>query len=206
MEYIRDQQRLEQYLRQEKILCRFETENLDFRLVRYQKGELLTSPFKSLPDFLFLVQGKIKIYGLREDGSSFSISQGGDHCMLGDMEFVQRNFSMFYSEAMEEVLCVSLPIEKNRATLERDCTFLNYLLQCVAEKVLMSALVSHAAQPIEERVLTYLREVRPDHTLYGINTGVMQFHCSRRQLQRVVKKLCEEGLLEKTGKGKYKLT
>ena len=98
MEYIRDQQRLEQYLRQEKILCRFETENLDFRLVRYQKGELLTSPFKSLPDFLFLVQGKIKIYGLREDGSSFSISQGGDHRQSNLMSLCQSCHTKLHRE------------------------------------------------------------------------------------------------------------
>lgn len=206
MQYIEDAARLDRYLKQEKILCLFETENLHFRLVRYQKGELLTSPFKPLHDFLFPVQGKIKIYGLREDGSSFSISLSERHCMLGDMEFARKDFPSFYSEAAGEVLCVSLPIEENRAALSRDCTFLNFLLRCISEKVWLATVVGHAAQSIEERVLTYLREIQPDHTLHGVNTGIMQLHCSRRQLQRVVKKLCEEGSLQKLRKGEYKLT
>ena len=38
-----------------------------------------------------------------------------------------------------------------------------------------------------------------------MTAGERQFRCSRRQLQRVVRKLLEQGVLEKTGRGEYRL-
>ena len=67
------------------------------------------------------------------------------------------------------------------------------------------ALIGQAAQPVEEKLVTFLREIAPDHTLHSINAGVMQLNCSRSQLQRVVRKLCALGQLKRIGKGKYRL-
>ena len=44
----------------------------------------------------------------------------------------------------------------------------------------------------------------PAFELNGIEAAVLQLRCSRRQLQRVLKKLCETGQVEKTGKGRYR--
>lgn len=205
MEIISDPPALKKMLGNGDILSHFETRPLEFRLFCYQKGELLTTPFRPLDNLLFVVRGRVKIYGLREDGGSFSISLGGRNAMLGDMEFVRKDFPAFYTEALEEVLCVALSIEGNRPALAQDSVFLWYLLECMSYKVRMFSLIGHSAQPVADKVLTFLREIQPDHTLHGISTGLMQFHCSRRQLQRVVKKLCSEGRLKKTGKGEYRL-
>ena len=69
--------------------------------------------------------------------------------------------------------------------------------------VVTYTLIGHRERSVEERVLTFLRDIQPDHTLHGINRGLMQFHCSRRQLQRVIKRLCDEGKLRKLKKGVY---
>jgi len=205
MEYIRDDQLLQRLLKQENILSHFETENLNFQLIKYGKHELLCAPGHPLTNLLFLVKGSVRVYGLREDGSSFSVSRGVGQTTLGTMEFVRHDLPVFYTDAVEEVLCVALPIGKNRPALEQDRTFLRYVLDGMANMILMFTLIGSAGQPIEEKVLTFLRDIQPDHTLHGINAGLAQFHCSRRQLQRVVKKLCEDGILEKIGKGKYRL-
>lgn len=205
MEYIRDDQLLQRLLEQESILSHFEAENLKFQLIKYEKHELLCAPGHPLTNLLFLVKGSVRVYGLREDGSSFSVSRGVEQTTLGTLEFVRHDLPVFYTDAVEEVLCVALPIEKNRPVLEQDRTFLRYVLDGMANMILMFTLIGSAGQPIEEKVLTFLRDIQPDHTLHSINAGLAQFHCSRRQLQRVVKKLCEDGVLEKIGKGKYRL-
>ena len=42
-------------------------------------------------------------------------------------------------------------------------------------------------------------------SLKSIEEATNYLHCSRRQLQRILKKLCDEGKIIKEGKGKYKI-
>ena len=97
METISDSRMLQERIKSAKIHTHFESHPQGFQLRRYQKGELLTAPFWPLGHFLFILQGRIKIYGLREDGSSFSISRGVPGAMLGDMEFYRRGFPSIYN-------------------------------------------------------------------------------------------------------------
>lgn len=205
MEFISDSHILDAVLKREGILELFETEGLRFQLVRYQKHELICAPEQPLKHLLFIVKGSVWVYGLREDGASIPISRGVNRTVLGTMEFARKDLPAFYTEVTEEVLCVALALEENRAALERDRVFMRFVLDNLAEMILTFTLIGHAEQSVEERLLTFLRDIQPDHTLHSITSGLLQFHCSRRQLQRVVKKLCQEGTLEKAGKGRYQL-
>ena len=42
-------------------------------------------------------------------------------------------------------------------------------------------------------------------SLKSIEEATNYLHCSRRQLQRILNKLCDEGKMIKEGKGKYKI-
>lgn len=205
MEYVQDEQLLRTILEQQGILDRFETAGLRFRLIRYGKHELICGPEKPLEQLLFLVKGSVWVYSLREDGSSVSISRGVGRTVLGTMEFARKGLPAFYTETREETLCAALPLEENRAALEQDRVFLRFVMGHLAEMIITSAMIGHGEQPVEERLLVFLRDIQPDHALHGISSGLMQLHCSRRQLQRVVKKLCQEGVLERFGKGSYRL-
>ena len=46
----------------------------------------------------------------------------------------------------------------------------------------------------------------PARILNGIEHAALRLQCSRRQLQRVIKSLCEQGKLVRLGKGRYKMT
>ena len=59
---------------------------------------------------------------------------------------------------------------------------------------------------LEEAFLAYLSTRCPDQTFSGVEKMAMQLHCSRRQLQRVLKKLLTEGKLVKLSKGRYRLS
>lgn len=188
-----------------QISSHFDSPGLRFRLAKYHRGELLIAPFKPMEQLLFLVQGKVNIYGLREDGSSFSVYLAGQSVLLGDVEFIRKEPLPFYTEALEDVLCVTLATDRYRVSLEHDVRFLNFLLHSVADKFHMFFQMGNPAQPVEEKLVSFLRDIQPDHTLHGMNVGVMQLHCSRSQLQRVVRKLCDEEVLRKVGKGQYQL-
>lgn len=205
MEYITDQRLLKDALENIGLSRFFDSAGLQFQLAEYHKGELLAAPFKLMDQLLFLVRGRVSIYGLREDGSSFSVYLAGHSVLLGDIEFIRKEPLPFYTEALDEVLCIALSTGLYRERLEKDVRFLNFLLRSVTDKFHAFFQLGSPAQSVEEKLVAFLKDIQPDHVLHGMNTGTMQLHCSRSQLQRVVRKLCEENVLERLGKGKYRL-
>ena len=83
--------------------------------------------------------------------------------------------------------------------------FLRFVLGQLAGKLSLSAVMTASAQTLEEKVLFFLRKVQEDHAISSVNHALQALHCSRRQLQRVLKRLCDEGLVVKVGRGCYRL-
>lgn len=205
MEYLSDPRLLEKVLAEWGVPACFASAGLQFQLAKYYKGELLAAPFKPMRQLLFLARGKVSVYGLREDGGCVSVYLAGRPVLLGDVEFIRKEPPPFYAEALEDVLCAALAMEPHREILEGDVLFLHVLLRSVAEKFNIFFQMGAPAQPVEEKLIAFLRDIQPDHTLHGMSAGAMQLRCSRSQLQKVVRKLCGAGVLEKRGKGEYRL-
>ena len=178
---------LEQYYQEQQ--KNFQQRPPALQAVEFQKGELLNSPMFPLDCFYIIVKGSVSIYDLTE----------------GDIEFSGADKQPFFTEAAESVICLAMPFRENQSTLENDPVFLRFVLGQLAQKLSLSAVMDAAAQTLEEKVLFFLRTVQPDHAITSVNHALQPLHCSRRQLQRVLKKLCEEGLLQKTGRGCYRL-
>ena len=89
--------------------------------------------------------------------------------------------------------------EDNKEKLNQDIKFLHTLLNSIASKLKQSSTNQFVYQSIEERFLYYLK-----YYCYGslksIEEATNYLHCSRRQLQRILKKLCDEGKMIKEGK------
>ncbi len=175
------------------------------RLVWFEKGELLNHPLKPLTQFLIVVEGQISIYNISDSGSLRYVSRLGRGTFLGDVEFCGVQDYLFYTQAEERVLCLAIPFAENLHTLENDPVFLRFAMRQLAQKLSQSTMMNVTTQTLEEKVLLYLEKVRPDHTLPSVNGALTVLHCSRRQLQRVLKKLCEDGTLHKSSRGRYEL-
>ena len=186
MRRIRDKKQVEYWLQKGHIRENFDTENLPSR----QGGRLA--------ELLFLIEGEVQIYGI-------PVNRHEAPALLGDAEFVMGGASSLFTEARTTVICAALPMDPYRAELDRDVKFLHLLLRSYAGKFHTMATLEASAKTIEERVLLYMRHVCPNGEIGGIETALLQLRCSRRQLQRVLKKLCEENTVEKVGKGKYRL-
>lgn len=202
MREIRDTERLKQiYKRAEHY---FQTCPAQIHLVQFEKGEFLTHPFQPLEQFLIVAEGSVTIYSLSDDGSIHYVTKAGTGTLLGDVEFCDVKNNPFYAEATERVLCLAIPFSENRTALENDPIFLRFTLQQMAQKLSLSSM-DVTSQTLEEKVLRYLEKVRHDHTIHSVNEAIISMHCSRRQMQRVLKKLCDEGKLMKNGRGSYRL-
>lgn len=205
MKEITAKKRVDKIIEESGFLRHFSSTPKELHVYQYEKGELLTAPFEPLKQLLFIVKGEIRIYGLREDGGMYSVSVGEKSTLLGDMEFSGYDVFPYYTEVIDTVLCISIPFLANRVQLEEDPVFLRYIIWQLAAKLKLSTHMELSAQTLEEKVLLYLKESVADHTIREINLTVERLHCSRRQLQRVLKKLCEEGKVVKEGKGCYRL-
>lgn len=197
---------LQAYLEQFHIGSKFTTQEMQFRLLRFGKGECLTAPDRKLEDILFLVKGSVKIYHLRSDGGVSPVASVTPGVILGDMEFATGHPTAYYSETTSEALCVGLSLSRYDNLVRNDAVFLNEMLRSVGEKLGMFSSLETASQSLEEKLLFYLKSFCPDGCLHSVNDAVMQLHCSRRQLQRVLKKLCDIGRLERQRRGTYRLS
>ena len=201
MEIIYDKEKLQYYYNGQKSY--FQQKPPTMMLVKFQRGELLSGPMHRLKQFYILVQGCVSIYDLTENGEIRYLSRSGIGTLLGDVEFSGMEQRPLYTEAAEDVLCLSLPFCDNLNVLENDPVFLRFALQQLAKKLSFSALMTVSAQTLEEKLLFYLRNIQPKQEITSVNDSLQVLQCSRRQLQRVLKKLCDEGALQKEGRGHY---
>ena len=175
---IRDKKQVEYWLQKGHIRENFDTENLPFSVCRFEKGEYLTRQGGRLAELLFLIEGEVQIYGIREDGSVTPVNRHEAPALLGDAEFVMGGASSLFTEARTTVICAALPMEPYRAELDRDVKFLHLLLRSYAGKFHTMATLEASAKTIEERVLLYMRHVCPNGEISGIETALLQLRCS----------------------------
>ena len=206
METIQQPQLLKRYLEHYNIPGRFTDPDLPYELVQYAKGEQICAPNRPMDRLLILVKGSIRLYDYEEDFSAFSIGRLEPPAMLGEVEFCGECDPFFYAEAESTALCVSLSLKKCREQLACDVRFLNAAVSELVQKLKMSAATDNSGKSLEERTLLYMQNYCDFGCLSGVNTAVARLRCSRRQLQRVLKKMCEDGVAEKCGKGFYRLT
>lgn len=206
MRKLRDSKQIHDWIEKGNVRGYFSTPDLNFLVYQYEKGEKITSPDKRLEEILFITEGTIRIYGIRDDGTVTPVNQQNAPTILGDIEFVEPGTTPFFTEAVTGVTCIALPIKPYEQQLNADIRFLHILLHSYAQKLQIFAFVDAPAGTIKERVLLYLKNICPDHELRGIEAAVLQLRCSRRQLQRALQQLCAEGKIEKVGKGRYRLS
>lgn len=205
MERLNQPAALQNALKKNGILEMFDTPNLDFRLLRFRKGEYLASPEIEPEYLLFLIRGSVQIYNLMEDSSLAPVGVQNPGAILGDIEFITNQPTLFFVEAKTEVTCVGLSISAYRAVFRQDVRFLNTLLDSVCHKLKSISMMDVNNRTLRERLLYYLSSLSPDGCIHSVNEIVMQLRCSRRQMQRVLSELCEEGILVRNGKGRYRL-
>ena len=177
---------------------------LSYRAYVYSRGELILSPHALLSNLLFITEGTVLIYTLLEDGAKVPVRVLEKGMMLGDVEFVTGEPTKNFVEAQNRVICLALPLAEYRDALNGDVTFLHTLinsllgkLRTVGDELIQSRL--------EDRVKAYVLDNAPAHELCSIESALYTLHCSRRQLQRVLRQLCQSGFLVRTGKGRYRL-
>ena len=181
----------------------FDTPDLKFVLFKYEKDELISSDINGEQYILFVVKGGLKVFNVREDGTLSGINRGEEFTMIGDVEFVDPMSLPTYVEAADEVLCLGLSLKRYGEVLRKDVTFLNYLTQSLVKKIHWSIFFNQGVSNFEEKLIFYVKHRYSGGIIKGTDTLADQIGCSRRQLQRILKKLVEQEKVEKISKGCY---
>lgn len=202
----RDEKLLLKAVRELDLQNKFDIGKVKPVLCRGEKGELLSGPHIRQRYLYFLYSGTIQIYGVGFDGRKIPVNLARKGSVIGDVEFCSGRNSSIFSEVAKEVLCVGISTAEYRDVLENDNRFLRYLLSSLSSKVYLTSVSDVPAVSVEEKLLHYMERECPEHVLNGIEPATLALRCSRRQLQRVLKELCEEGRVKKTGRGIYCLT
>lgn len=206
MERINNPKRLRALLEQSGVEQYFETPGLDFEGFRYRKGEQMSSPEEEYNYLQMIVNGNVSVYYIREDGSSYSLGDNEGRFLLGDTQFFSKGEGMpCFTEALTDVECLALPLSRCREILKSDRRFLYLIGSVLAEKLQNFSVNVAESQTLEERVVNHLRYYCPGGEMNGLERTAFRLHCSSRQLQRVLNRLEEKQIVERCGKGKYRL-
>ncbi len=206
MEKIYDKSAIADCIAKSKYHDVLDTMELDFYLIKYEKGEFVSSPFQNELLFQIVEQGSINIYFIRDDGTRYSLSNGTADYFLGDMDIFYPRNNNIYAEAAESLTCISFSVEKHREQLLSNNRFLELICGSLSAKIGAMTTMDAAPATLTERVISYMKYKCDDGILKGIEQAAFHLHCSARQLQRILNQIENAGLVKKLGKGTYKLT
>ena len=206
MEKIFDKKKIAACIAKSKYQAVLSTLDLECYLIKYEKGELVSSPFQK--EFLFQIieQGSISIYFIRDDGTRYSLSNGTADYFLGDMDIFYPKSNNIYAEADECLTCIAFSIEKHKEILLSNNKFLELICSSLSAKIGAMTTMDAAPAPLTERVLSYMKYKCDQETLRGVEQAAFRLHCSARQLQRILNQIEAAGLVKKLGKGTYRLS
>ena len=174
-------------------------------MTQYQKGEFVTTPLQEEHLFQIIVQGTVSIYFIRDDGSVYSLANGKENYLLGDMEIFQHQLSNVYAQANDNVICLALSIKTSRGVLLENCQFLQLVCESLTQKMESITTFDTAPASLKQRVLIYMKYKCGKGELKGLQQAAFHLNCSTRQLQRILNQHESDGIVMKTGKGTYKL-
>ena len=205
METVHDRKRRDRYIREQHIMDHFSICKPEFLLMHYSPHELLTNPFSPSQYLQFIVEGELLLYDMPDEESTVTIQTSfNDVQLLGEVELLDAQFTPFFVEASTDVYTLAIYQSRYRETLLKDPVFLLYLCRNLANK-LNGAVADSKHMPLKHRVEVSLRYVAENEKITNIAHLAKSLNVSNRQFLRVLKELCEEGVLEHEKKGVYRL-
>lgn len=144
------------------------------------------APYEPMKHLYFLVEGSVRIYGVRRDGGIFPVSAASQLTMLGDLEFCGNGVSPFFVEARTPSACVALNLDRWKEELNRDLRFLHVLLESFMEKMRLFAVMGGGTVTVRDRILFYLQHLCPQGTILRLGKGHYQLLQKRTYVQNDV--------------------
>lgn len=199
---------IENYLLEHNMQNVFSKEVLSaMTLTTLPKGEALTTLNEPLVSFHLLVEGKVKIYTLQENGKKVLIRFYKPMSVIGDLEFLSDYPARCIVEALEPTLLITVPMDLLRASA-MDCpVFLRFIVQTLGHKLYTWSNMAglNLVYPLENRVASYLisiSEISDKQRLAEIQVNSLEemaeMLCSSyRHLHRILESFEAQGIISR---------
>ncbi|WP_123040362.1 Crp/Fnr family transcriptional regulator [Cohnella candidum] len=209
MREIKDQEQLAAYLGVPPLDNAFPKPLLPhLTLCRFERGERICSQGQKAEYLYVLVQGKIKIYTVSPEGKTLILSFKTPIELIGDIEYVRDIEIINTVEAVSEAVMIRVPYRWLRQYAGEHPPLLRLLLDVLARKFHLksNSMRFNLMYPVEVRFASYLLAVSFDEsdTLYEGRLGAVSLKdaanligTSYRHLNRVIRQLCADGLIER---------
>lgn len=209
MEIIKNENLLKSYVKRYSIDSFFSFyDKYEVKLVRFSKGEIICSKNNKLNEILFIVEGCLKIYYISAEGKVLYLDFKNPIALLGEMEFAGESDTP-YAQCLDEVMAISISIDKHRDLLNEDLLFCRYIIKSLAQKISLSSKNTflNSLHSKEIRLAFYLLTNEKEEKVCGNWTEIASLlNFSYRQLMRLLTKFCDEKIIKRANKkGAYEI-
>lgn len=137
----------------------------DMKLLKFERHEYLCREGEELEYFLFLVEGKAKVFKTLPNGKSSLLSFYNSLGVIGDVEFINKEVVSGTLQALSTCYCLAIPMNIARTKLINDCKFLRFSCSRLAEKLADISMSSsiNLLYPLENRLASYINELLVEH-------------------------------------------
>ncbi|MFJ8264085.1 Crp/Fnr family transcriptional regulator [Rummeliibacillus sp. NPDC094406] len=180
---------------------------LPFVLQKYKAGEILLHEGTDLHSLLYLVEGKVKATSSVETGRSLLLRFNHPLAIIGDIELVRHVPVQSQITAVTDCLCIALSFDYIYNFEMNNSLFLKNLLSHLSYKLQTSTTASRVnlLASVENRFASYLLSTTTPDNEFGLelqttNIGEIAdlLGTTHRHLNRVIRDLCERGVIEKS--------
>jgi CRP-like cAMP-binding protein len=203
MRKVSDRNLLNSYITKHNIEDIFDRNILEeAQLHLYGKEELILQAEAELEYYYLLVDGKVKISYLFENGKSMFLKFYEDFNSLGDVELLRGTPVVCNVEATQDTYLIAIPSEILRKDYLNNVKFLRHLVESLSEK--LYATINNSSYnyvyPLINRLSSYLIERVTDKDYIILNSSfeeIAQFlGTTYRHLSRTFKELETESIIK----------
>lgn len=174
---------------------------IPFEVFSCEARETLACQGQPLHCFYLVFQGSVRFYGLHLDGQEFSITLQHHEGIVGSVEYLLNLPSPYFAETVTPCLIAKIPFSSLKEKDVQATALLFCIARSLAENQLRICCLEREQVSLEARILHYVRF----HPVVRVQELVLNLHCSRRHLQRTLKRLVEKKELIRLRQGVYAL-
>lgn len=181
------------------------------KLFLCEKGEMICKIGDELEWIYFLVKGKLKVFNLLLNGKSTLLRFSTPLSIVGDLELFKKYKIKNNVEALNEAIIIGIKADDVKKYASEDSLFLRFVIENLSHKLYTFSNLSalNQAYPFINRFASYLIAITSDENnnklIDEIKTNNLTelanfFGVSYRHLNRVIKDLCDSGIIKKNNK------
>jgi CRP-like cAMP-binding protein len=170
-------------------------------LMTFDPGETILAAGEALTHYLLLVEGRIKVSYLFENGKTMAVKYYHPLTPIGDIEYLKNIPVLCNVEAMETSSFIAIDVQILRSECSSDVAFLKHLVGSLSDK--LYATVNNNAYnfiyPLPNRLASYLLHQPAVGTRIALNATYVEIAAflgtTYRHLNRTLKAMEDEGIL-----------